>query len=155
MPNIGEQVPEFALPNQDGKTVRLSDFRGKKVVIFSFPKANSMGCTMQACAFRDQFPKIENVNAVVLGISGDQPADLKAWKDAQKLQYDLLSDPNHTVLDAWNSWGNTLFGLIKMDTAKRSYWVIDENGVLIDMQINVGPKESVDKVLRALQSVRA
>lgn len=152
MPNVGEQVPDFALPNQDGKTVRLSDYRDKKVVIFSFPKAGSLGCTIQACAFRDEFPKVEGANAVILGISSDKPEDLKKWKQAQKLQYDLLSDPNHVVLDAWDAWGNSLLGgIIKMQSARRSYWVIDENGVLIDAQLGVSPKDSVTKALRALK----
>ena len=105
MPAIGQPAPDFELPNQDGKPVRLGDFRGKKVVLFAYPKADTPGCTTQACGFRDHFPRIETKNAVVLGISPDQPEDLLKWKQKQSLPYDLLSDPEHKVLEAWGAWG--------------------------------------------------
>jgi thioredoxin-dependent peroxiredoxin len=158
MATIGDMAPDFALPNQDGKIIRLSDFRGKKVVIFAFPQANTAGCTMQACAFRDEFPQIEADNAVVLGISTDDQKALKSWKQKRKLPYDLLSDTEHVVLDQLNCFGMSLFGLINIPRATRSYWVIDENGAIIDGQVGVGPKESVEKALATLkrfQSARA
>ncbi len=153
MLKIGQTVPDFELPNQDGEMIKLSEYRGKNVVIFSFPKANSMGCTMQACAFRDAFPQIESANAVVFGISGDNQDDLAGWKAAKNLQYDLLSDPDHKVLDSWDAWGVDL-KIIKLPIgATRSYWVIDANGVLIDQQIGVGPKDSLKKALKALETM--
>lgn len=152
MVSIGQQVPDFELPNQDGEITRLSDYRGKHVVIFAFPKADTSGCTQQACAFRDVFPQIESGNAVVLGISTDTPADLKAWHSKLNLQYDLLSDPEKVVLNQLGAGDNTLFGLIPMSGAKRSYWVVDEVGQIIDMQIGVSPRGSVEKALRALQT---
>lgn len=151
MVNIGEQAPDFALPNQDGKVIRLGDLRGKKVVIFAFPQANTAGCTIQACAFRDDFPQIEAENAVVLGISTDGQKALKSWKQNRKLPYDLLSDPDHAVLDQLNAFGMSLFGLINIPRTTRSYWVIDENGVIIDGQVGVGPKESAEKALATLK----
>ncbi len=151
MATIGDMAPDFALPNQDGKIVRLSDFRGKKVVIFAFPQANTAGCTMQACAFRDEFPKIETENAVVLGLSTDREKALKSWHEKRKLPYDLLSDPDHVVLDQLNAFGISLFGLINIPRATRSYWVIDEKGVIIDGQVGVGPKESAEKALATLK----
>lgn len=151
MVNIGDPAPEIALPNQDGDIIRLSDLRGQKVIIFAFPKAGTGGCTAQACAFRDEFPQIENINAAVLGISTDKPATLKAWKAREKLQYDLLSDPDQRALDALGAGGMSLLGLVKVPIAKRSYWVIDENGIIMDMQIGVGPVESVEKALKAVQ----
>lgn len=150
MPNIGEQAPDFSLKNQDEQTITLSQFRGKKVIIFAFPKAGTGGCTAQACSFRDALPQIENVNAVVLGISTDTPAALKSWKAREKLQYDLLSDPDQTVLDQLGAGGASLLGIVRVPIAKRSYWVIDETGKIIDMQIGVGPQESVDKALQAV-----
>jgi len=153
MLDIGQPVPDFELPNQDGEMIKLSDYRGKRVVIFSFPKANSLGCTMQACAFRDAFPQIESSNAVVFGLSADNQDDLAGWKAAKNLQYDLLSDPDHVVLDAWDAWGLDL-KLIKLPVgATRSYWVIDENGILIDQQVGVGPKDSLKKALKALDKM--
>ena len=143
MPKIGEQAPDFALPNQDGEIVRLSDFRGKKVVIFAFPKAGTSGCTTQACGFRDEFPRIQDANAVVLGISPDKPEALRKWKDKENLPYDLLSDPEHKVLEAWGAWGEKkMYGKSYMGVI-RSHWVIDENGVVADEHVKVSPKDSV------------
>ena len=150
MPTIGQAAPDFELRNQDGKTVRLSDFRGRRVIIFAFPKANTMGCNNQACAFRDVFPQIESLNAVVLGVSSDSVDALASWKRRQNLQYDLLSDPDHKMLEAWDAWGFKLFVIKLPISATRSYWVIDEHGALIDQQIGVRPQESVDKALAAV-----
>ncbi len=147
---IGQQAPDFELPNQDGQPVRLSDFRGQRVVIFAFPKANTMGCTMQACAFRDEFRRIEAENAVVLGISVDSQDDLRSWKADKQLPYDLLSDPDKTMLDPWGAGDNSLLGVITFPGAKRSYWVIDEDGTIRDMQIGVRPEQSVRRALAAL-----
>lgn len=147
MPQIGETAPDFELLNQDGKSVKLSDYRGKKVILFAYPKAFTGGCTTQACGFRDNFPKIEAGNATVLGLSPDDPETLKKWKDAEKLPYDLLSDPDHKVLEAWGAWGernmygNTYFGVI------RSHWVIDEKGVIADESIKISPEKSVEKAV--------
>ncbi|HYO87540.1 MAG TPA: peroxiredoxin, partial [Candidatus Limnocylindrales bacterium] len=105
MPAVGEQAPDFQLVNQDGQTVKLSDYRGKKVVLFAYPKAGTPGCTTQACGFRDEFPKLTAANVVVLGISADAPRDQLKWKQKEELPYDLLSDPEHAVLEAWGAWG--------------------------------------------------
>jgi thioredoxin-dependent peroxiredoxin len=144
MPSIGEQAPDFALKNQDGKTVKLSDFRGKKVVLFAYPKAGTPGCTTQACGFRDQFPRIQSANAVVLGLSPDEVNDLLKWKAEERLPYDLLSDPDHTTLEAWGAWGEkSMYGKTYMGVI-RSHWVIDENGVVADAQVKVSPEKSVE-----------
>ena len=151
---VGQPVPDFELSNHDNQTIRLSDYRGKYVVIFAFPKAGTSGCTMQACSFRDVFPQIEAENAVILGISTDTPADLKRWHDQHRLQYDLLSDPDKQVITKLGAGDNSLFGLIPRSGAKRSYWVIDEQGILIDMQIGVMPQASVEKALKALRAAQ-
>lgn len=150
MPAVGEKAPDFALKNQDGQIVRLSDFRGKKVVLFAFPKANTPGCTTQACGFRDAFPRIAIANAVVLGISPDTPEDLRAWKDQERLPYDLLSDPDHTVLEAWGAWGEkSMYGKKYMGVL-RSHWIIDEHGTVIEAQIKVSPTDSVERAVNFL-----
>ncbi len=154
MVTTGQPVPDFELPNQDNQPIRLSDYRGKYVVIFAFPKAGTAGCTMQACSFRDVFPQIEAENAVVLGLSMDTPAELKSWHDQHNLQYDLLSDPDKKVIEKLGAGDNSLFGLIPMSGAKRSYWVIDAQGTLIDMQIGVMPQNSVEKALKALRTAQ-
>lgn len=143
MPTVGEQAPDFELLNQDGKPVKLSDFRGHKVVLFAYPKAGTSGCTTQACGFRDEFPRIDGANAVVLGLSPDEPDALRKWKDAENLPYDLLSDPDHATLEAWGAWGEkSMYGKSYMGVI-RSHWIIDENGVVADAQIKVSPTDSV------------
>lgn len=155
MPEIGKAAPDFELLNQNGQTVRLSDYRGKRVILFAFPKANTMGCNKQACSFRDVFPQIESQDAVVLGVSSDDVATLARWKQLKQLQYDLLSDPEHQMLEAWDAWGLKVL-IIKLPiSATRSYWVIDERGILVDQQIGVGPKESVDNALATVEALAA
>lgn len=150
MPVVGQPAPDFELLNQDGQPVHLSDFRGKKVVIFAYPKAGTSGCTTQACGFRDEFPRIESGNAVVLGLSPDQPKDLLKWKQKENLPYDLLSDPDHKVLEDWGVWvEKSMYGKKYMGVS-RSHWVIDEEGVVVDAQIAVSPKDSVERAVAAL-----
>lgn len=150
MPNIGEQAPDFELPNQDGNTIKLSDFRGQKVILFAFPKADTSGCTTQACGFRDRFPQITTADAVVLGISADTQEELTAWKQKYQLPYDLLSDTEHQVLEAWDAWdaydveGRSVFAPL------RSYWVIDEGGQVIAGQVRISPEDSVKQALDAV-----
>ena len=155
MPNVGQLAPDFELQNQEGKTVHLSDYRGKKVVIFAFPKANTGGCNAQACAFRDELPRLESQNAIVLGVSTDSVETLKGWKQSKKLQYDLLSDPNHAFLEAWGAWGISVLSLIKIPMAMRSYWVIDEQGKVIASQVGVSPSDSVEKALKDVGATAA
>lgn len=151
MPNIGDTAPDFELPNQDGTPVKLSDFRGKKVILFAYPKAGTGGCTTQACGFRDNFPRFEDANAVVLGISPDEPKALKKWKTAEKLPYDLLSDVDHSIINAWGAWGERSMYGRKFMGVIRSHWVIDENGVISDVQIKISPQDSVKKAVAAVK----
>jgi peroxiredoxin Q/BCP len=150
MLTIGEIVPDFALPNQDGETVRLSSFRGKRVILFAYPKAGTSGCTTQACGFRDQFPLFSANDVVVLGISPDAPKLQAKWKAAESLPYDLLSDEDHSVLAAWGAWGDKQMYGKTYQGVIRSHWIIDEEGRLLDAQINVKPAESVSKALTRL-----
>ncbi len=152
MITIGQPAPDFELLNQDNKPVRLSQLRGQKVVLFFFPKANefSAGCIAQACAFRDEFTELKAVNAVVLGISHDTPAELKAWGEKRSLRYDLLSDPGYKVHLMYGTKMN-LLSILPVPMTNRSYIVIDENGIVIDQQIGVGPNESAKKALDAVR----
>jgi len=148
MPAIGDTAPDFELVNQDEKTVKLSDYRGKKVILFAYPKADTPGCTTQACGFRDQFPAIEAGNAVVLGISPDKPDALKKWQEKINLPYDLLSDPEHKILEEWGAWGErSMYGKTFMGVT-RSHWVIDADGVIIDEQIKISPENSVAQAIK-------
>lgn len=152
MPVVGEPMPEFTLQNQDGNSVSLRDLRGKKVVLFAFPAVFTPGCTKQACDFRDNFTNILTKNATVLGISADSTEDLQRWKAHENLQYDLLSDPDHAVLEQLGAWGEkTNFGKTYVGII-RSHWVIDENGILIDQQHKVSAAESMQKAYDVLNA---
>ena len=151
MPAVGEIAPDFELKKQNGETVKLSDYRGKKVLLFAYPKAATPGCTKQACGFRDNFANIETANAVVLGISPDKPEALAKWIEAESLQYDLLSDPDHSVLSAWNAWGERSMYGKKFEGVIRSHWIIGEDGTVLDEQLKISPKNSIEKALKFLE----
>ena len=150
MAKIGEIAPDFALPNQDGEIIRLSDLRGQQVLLFAYPKAGTSGCTMQACGFRDSFPRFMDLDVIVLGISPDAPEDLRKWRAEENLPYDLLSDLDHQVLKTWNAWGErTINGQITVGVI-RSHWIIDEMGKIVAAEENISPAESVDRATRWL-----
>jgi peroxiredoxin Q/BCP len=148
MPAIGEVAPDFELLNQDGETVKLSDYRGQTVILFAYPKADTPGCTTQACGLRDNFPRFEEQNATVLGISPDQPPALKKWQAKIDLPYTLLSDPEHKVLEEWGAWGErSMYGKKYMGVI-RSHWVIGPDGTIMDEQVKISPKDSIDQAVK-------
>ena len=150
MPAAGEMAPDFELLNQRGESVKLSDYRGVKVLLFAYPKAATPGCTVQACGFRDNLADIKSADAVVLGLSPDEPAALAKWIEDEGLQYDLLSDPDHAVLEAWSAWGEkSMYGKKYMGVI-RSHWIIGEDGIVLDEQLKVSPKKSIEKALKFL-----
>jgi peroxiredoxin Q/BCP len=151
MPAVGKKAPAFDLVNQDGRKVRLSDFRGRTVVLFAYPKAATPGCTQQACGFRDAYAEVEAAGAVVLGISPDSPDKLARWREKQRFPYDLLSDPDHAVLEAYGAWGEKKMYGRSYEGVIRSHWIIDPQGRLVDQQIKVSPKDSVARALAFLQ----
>src|SRR5689334_5908721 len=105
MLEIGRQAPDFTLPDQDGNDVSLSDFAGRTVVLYFYPKANTSGCTTQACGVRDHRAGYESAGATVLGVSPDPVKDVKRFHDAQALNFTLLADADHAVCDAYEVWG--------------------------------------------------
>jgi thioredoxin-dependent peroxiredoxin len=147
---VGDSARPFELPSETGEKVKLSDFRGKRVVLFFYPKDNTSGCTTQACGFRDNYPVIEEKNAVVLGVSPDDEASHQGFKTKYNLPFTLLVDADHKVAEAYGAWGErsndgkTYMGII------RSHFVIDEAGNLADVQVQVSPTESVERALAAL-----
>lgn len=148
MIDTGDQFPDFELQNQDGETVRAADLRGKKVVLFAYPKAATPGCTKQACGFRDRLPDLDG--ATVLGISPDPPAALKKWKEKEALPYDLLSDPDHELLERLGAWGEkSMYGRKYMGVI-RSHWVLGEDGEVLDARVKVSPAKSVELATRFL-----
>ncbi|PJF44476.1 MAG: thioredoxin-dependent thiol peroxidase [Phototrophicales bacterium] len=151
MPAVGTQAPDFELLNQDGKPTKLSDFRGQTVILFAFPKVFTSGCTTQACGMRDHYPTFQTHNATVIGISPDSPEDLKRWQEHEKLPYTLLSDPDHQVLEAWGAWGEKSMYGKKYTGVIRSHWVIGPDGTVLDEQISISPKKSVELALKSVE----
>jgi peroxiredoxin Q/BCP len=149
---IGDMAPDFALTSDNGATVQLSDLRGKRVVLYFYPKDDTSGCTTQACGFRDNYPLIEERNAVVLGVSPDGVKSHRKFKTKYDLPFTLLVDEDHAVAEAYGAWGeksmygNTYMGII------RSHFVIDETGRIADAQVKVSPTDSVEKALAALKN---
>ena len=151
MLTIGDALPEMELENQDGETVRLSDYRRRRLLLFAYPKAATPGCTKQACGFRDRLPQIDAAGAVVLGLSPDKPAALARWKEKEGLTYDLLSDPEHELLEALGAWGEkSMYGRTNMGVI-RSHFVIGEDGQIVDAHYKISPKKSAPLALKALE----
>ena len=141
---IGDTLPDLELENHDSETVRLSDYRGRRLLLFAYPKAATPGCTKQACGFRDRLPQIDAAGATVVGLSPDKPAALARWREKEGLSYELLSDPDHELLEALGAWGEkSLYGKKYMGVV-RSHWVIDAEGRIEDARIKVSPTKSVE-----------
>lgn len=141
---IGDTAPSFELLAQDSKTVRLSDFAGKKVLVYFYPKAGTPGCTAQACSVRDSAQPLKNAGVIALGISPDKPAAQKKFDDRHNLGFRLLSDPDHKTANAYGVWGKSIFGIT------RSSFLIDEQGKIIGAWSPVSPSDTVPNALKAL-----
>ena len=146
----GQPAPDFELPDQDGTPVRLSSLRGRRVVLYFYPKADTPGCTTQACGVRDRVEEYDAAGATVLGVSPDPVKDVKRFHDKQGLNFTLLADEDHAVAERYGVWveksmyGRTSWG------AERTTFVIDEDGVIVDVLRKVKPKEHDDLVLGSL-----
>jgi thioredoxin-dependent peroxiredoxin len=146
----GQPAPDFTLPDADGKPVSLASYRGRRVVVYFYPKASTPGCTTQACDFRDSLSSLQAAGVDVIGISPDGPAKLAKFRDAEGLTFPLLSDPSHTVLEAYGTWGEkknygkTYLGVL------RSTFVVDAEGRLEQAQYNVKATGHVAKLRRDL-----
>ncbi len=146
----GTRAPAFTLKNQDGKDVSLSDFAGRKTVIYFYPKDDTPGCTKEACGFRDNHQAILDKGAVVLGISADGEADHTKFRSKFELPFDLLSDPDKTVIQAFGTWGEKSMYGKTYEGILRSTFVIDEDGTVIKVYPKVNPAEHAQEVLEVL-----
>jgi thioredoxin-dependent peroxiredoxin len=147
---VGDTAPDFTAVTDEGKRVKLSDYRGKRVVVYFYPKDDTPGCTTQACSFRDNYVQLEERNAVVLGISPDSQESHQKFKIKFNLPFTLLVDEDHAIADAYGAWGEkTNFGKTSMGVI-RSQVVIDENGKVVATKYNVKPDDSVPEALDAL-----
>jgi peroxiredoxin Q/BCP len=151
MLETGDNAPAFTLTADDGREVSLSDFRGLKVVVYFYPKADTPGCTRQACAVRDVYPKIENEDVVVIGISPDPPEALREFRDKYDLPFILLSDPDHKVAEAYGAWGEKKAFGKAYEGIIRSHYAIDENGKIADFEVRVKPEKTADLALHLIE----
>jgi peroxiredoxin Q/BCP len=150
MIETGTEAPDFTLPDQDGRPVHLADLRGRKVVLYFYPKADTPGCTTQACGIRDHSSEYDAAGAVVLGVSPDPVENVKKFHGKQSLNFTLLADEDHAVTELYGVWaeksmyGKTYWG------ALRSTFIIDEDGVVRHVIPKASPKTHDDEVLKAL-----
>ncbi len=151
----GDAAPDFELPDQDGAPVRLSALRGRRVVVYFYPKADTPGCTTQACGVRDHLPDYEQAGATVLGISPDPVKRVKRFHDKQGLGFTLLADEDHAVCEAYGVWvEKSMYGR-KYWGAQRATFVLDEQGTIVKAFPKVSPKTHDELVLAALGELGA
>ena len=144
----GEKAPAFSLSDADGNTVSLSDFAGRKVIVYFYPAASTPGCTKQACDFRDSLAELNEAGLDVVGISPDKPEKLAKFRDHEGLTFPLLSDPDKKVLTAWGAFGEkTMYGKTVQGVI-RSTFVVDEKGNIEVAQYNVKATGHVAKLRR-------
>jgi peroxiredoxin Q/BCP len=147
---VGDKAPAFSLPDADGNTVKLSDYKGRRVIVYFYPAAATPGCTKQACDFRDSLSELNGAGLDVIGISPDKPAKLAKFRDDQKLTFPLLSDPDRAVLTAWGAYGEkTMYGKTVVGVI-RSTFVVDEKGKIAEAQYNVKASHTATRIQKIL-----
>ncbi len=150
MVEIGQQAPDFTLADADGNSVSLSDFKGKKVVLFFYPKDDTPGCTKEACGFRDTQANYAAVNAVILGVSPDDEASHQRFRDKFQLPFPLLADPDRQAIESYDVWKEKNMYGKKYMGVERSTFVIDEKGILVNIIRKVKVDGHVEAVLASL-----
>ena len=150
MLEVGTKAPEFTLPDKDGNPVSLTDFAGKKVVLYFYPKDNTPGCTRQACAFAEAYGEVKKINAVVIGVSKDSVTSHQKFAEKHGLPFILLSDPDLTAIQAYGVWQEKkLYGKVSMGVV-RSTFVINENGMIEKAMPKVKPDTNAAEILEYL-----
>lgn len=143
----GDKAPDFSIPNQDGETISLADFKGKKLVLFFYPKASTPGCTAEACNLRDNVEQFKSKGYEILGASADSQKRQSNFKNKYDLPYDLLADEDHELLNAYQVWGPKKFMGREYDGIHRTTFVIDENGVIEEVIQKVKTKDHSAQIL--------
>ena len=153
MLDVGDKAPAFSLEDQSGETVKLSDFKGKTVVLYFYPKDDTPGCTREACAFRDEHSALKKAGAVVLGVSPDSGPSHAKFAGKYKLPFPLLADTDHAVSEKYGAWGEkTLYGR-KFMGITRSTFLIDPSGKVARVWPKVKVDGHVDQVLEAIREI--
>lgn len=151
MIDAGSKAPAFTLPTDDGSSVSLTDFAGKKVVLYFYPKDDTSGCTAQACEFRDSWRAVQKAGAVVLGVSPDGVASHQKFRDKYDLPFPLLADEDHAVAERYGVWGEKSMYGRKYFGVLRTTFIIDEEGRIARVFEKVTPKGHAAEVLAALE----
>ena len=151
--NAGDKAPNFRLSDQDEREVNLGDYKDRKLLIYFYPKADTPGCTKQACNVRDARKKLDDLGVDVVGISPDKPSKQKKFDDKHDLGFTLLSDRDNTIAKTYGAWGEKSMYGKKYEGIIRSSLLIDEQGKVIETWYKVSPKDTVDKVLKTLEEV--
>ncbi len=150
MLEVGIKAPEFSLPDQNGTMHALSDYRGKKVVLYFYPKDNTPGCTKQAQGYAELYAQFLEKGAVVLGVSKDSVASHKKFEEKYSLPFTLLSDPERSVIEAYGVWQEKkLYGKVSMGVVRTTY-LIDENGVILEALTKVKATDNPAQMLEML-----
>ena len=150
MLEVGTQAPDFTLPDQDGQMHSLKEYRGQKVVLYFYPKDNTPGCSRLASGFGELYPQFTEKGAVVLGVSKDSVASHKKFQEKYNLPFTLLSDPEKTVIQAYDVWKEKkLYGKVSMGVVRSTY-LIDENGIIIRALDKVKPGDNPAQMLAEL-----
>ena len=150
MLETGIKAPDFTLPDKDGNPVSLSDFTGRKVVLYFYPKDNTPGCTRQACAFAGSYEAFQSIHAVVIGVSKDSAASHAKFAAKYELPFILLSDPELQAIQAYDVWQEKkLYGKVSMGVVRTTY-VIDENGMIEKVMPKVKPDTNAQEILAYL-----
>ena len=144
---VGDKVPEFEANNQDGASVSLSDFKGKKLIVFFYPKANTPGCTAEACNLRDNFKALQNMGFELLGVSADSEKQQSNFKNKYEFPFQLLADTDKSVIDAFGVWGEKKFMGKVYDGIHRKTFIINENGVVDHVIDKVKTKDHTNQIL--------
>src|SRR5690554_571786 len=153
LPALNQPAPAFSAPDQHGNIVTLDSLRGRNVVLYFYPKAMTPGCTVQACGIRDHHAEFAALNTLVLGISPDAPQRLQKFIERDQLNFDLLSDEDHAIADAYGVWGLKKFMGREYDGIHRITFIINEEGVLKHVMNKVKTKTHHDDVLEVLHSL--
>jgi peroxiredoxin Q/BCP len=144
----GDKAPDFSGVDQDGKTHTLADYKGKKLVVFFYPKASTPGCTAEACDLRDNFHRFQAQNYELLGVSADSQAKQTKFKEKYDLPFPLLADEDKSVINAFGVWGPKKFMGRLFDGINRTTFVIDENGIIDEVITSVKTKEHTAQILK-------
>ncbi len=147
----GDSAPKFELSDQDNQMVKLEDFRGKKLLVYFYPRADTSGCTKQACSVRDAREELADLGVDVVGISPDKPSKQKNFDAKHGLGFSLLSDQDNVIAKAYGAWGEKSMYGKKYEGIVRSSMLIDEQGKVIETWYKVSPKDTVPKALKALE----